>query len=648
MSYIFYENQIECANKIVEMFTTYSYIILCSQMQSGKSGTYLYAALSMIHNKTIDNIIIVSGVSDKTLRQQCNDDKEKATESFFENKVMFGGELKRIEKSIHVLFSQDFSDMTDISENTLIIWDESHYAQSISNRPNKWFDSVGLSDVLNGKNLNILTEKNIHILSVSATPFSETIDNEKSSDKKGYVFLKPDNSYRGLRKFIENNKVKESIRIDQENKNKVKEILGKLSGSKKYIIMRIHSKNDILDRIIEELNFERVSFDMNSEFDLNDKYLSKSPERTTVILIKGKCRLGYVVCKKFVGLVYETSMDSKADSQFQGLWGRMCGTPSERDNFEYMPEVYVTKDNILRGKKYAEFFEQNGAPIIDHSRNVPKQSIRTRTWMEREYHPSIPIKFENIPDFELKDIKVIFELLVKTSNTHTMWNGNNETQIQELKDMLTKKMKISERNMLRKSYLSRRKKMVSSYNEKGRNFNFFDPRKEKGLNLMIWMKYEGNDEENGNYFMWWTKNQDEEILKEMKQDTLPYTTGREAFSITTEFLDDEIECNGGQTYHLPKESCYNRKIMKIEIFKCVKRTHDEGFTSEICSQYDSRSKKYKGIKFDKSVWTEENIDEMFKEIESDFEKVGVKITINKIKQKGRKFLNFMSYSKIYW
>tara|TARA_Y100000389_G_C17458460_1_gene519818 strand:- start:187 stop:2133 length:1947 start_codon:yes stop_codon:yes gene_type:complete len=648
MSYTFYENQKECATEILEKFKAQSYVILCAQMQSGKTGTYLYAALSMIYHKIIDNIIIVSGVSDKNLREQCMNDKDNAFDSFFEDKVMTGGEVRRIEKSIHVLFSQDLSKMNEISENTLVIWDESHYAQNQSNRPNKWFDTIGLEDVLNGKNLGRLKSKKIFVLSVSATPFSETIDNEKSADKKECVFLKPASYYRGLGKFIENQKVKEAVKIDSKNKNKVKEIFEEFVDSNKYLIVRVHTANYILDEIITELNFGRVSYDMNSKFDLNKDFLSKCPEKTTVILIKAKCRLGYVVHKEFVGLVYETSSDSKADAQFQGLWGRMCGTPSEKDKFEYMPDVYVTKDNIRRGKKYAKSFENDEVPMIDHAHNVPKQSIRRRNIAESEFHPSIPIKLEDIPGFELKDVKDTIQELSGYHHTHPSWNGNNPTQIQELKEMLSSNEKISKRDLSHKSYDSRKMNMVQSYNQKTRDFRFFDPRKEKKSNFLIWMKFEGDGKENGNYFMWWTKNQDEEILRELREESLPKTTGLEAFSVTNEATEETIECNGGQTYHLPKETYVDYALMKSEIYKCVKRNKEDGFSSEICSQYDSKSKTYKGIKFANTIWTEEKIEKMFREIESDFEENYVKVTLKKNKQKGRQSKDYLSFSKIYW
>lgn len=650
MVYTFYENQKSCALDIVNNFDIIPYVILLAMMQSGKTGTYLYASLMMLHKGLVDNIIIVCGVSDKKLRKQCNDDTGGAILSFC-IELISGTEGIRLydeyKNKVKVLFSQDIKSGENISDRTLIVWDESHYAQSKNNKPYKWFTKNNIEKAFSGDFDNI-TSRGIKILSVSATPFSETIDNTYSLSKKAIVFLTPAPTYRGIFTFIENNAVYTSFMINENNKGKLHDIMVKFQMTSKYLMFRVKDSH-ILEGMSKVLNYDFVKYDMENDFDLNERYLSNSPENTTVISVKGMCRLGCVIHKKNIGMVFESSNDSKSDATLQSLWGRICGTPSPSDDFAAteIPLVFVTEDNLVRAKEYSDAFQNKTIPIIDHASNVKKcrKKNKNKSNPSDYKHPSIPIK---LSDHELFNISKERDLkwMIDIPSGDSFWNGNNSIQIDELKELIKNKDSVSKRNMESKSYKGRFNKMLESLINKSReNFHFYAPT-EKDTNKLIMMVYKEDY-----YFMWWTKNQSEEIINIAQRESLPKTTGKEAFSVHNE-TNDEVFCNGGQTYHLPQETSINCDLMKCEIIKCIKRSKEDGFEPSVCSQYDNKSKDHKGINLDLIAWgfnknkKSLKLEKMINDIKIEY---GVNVTFVKVKGRPPSGTESMSrYSKITW
>ena len=83
----FYPNQIECAENIIQMFKTMWYVMLLAQMQSGKTGSFLYVALKLIHSGVIGKVLIISGNRETALRRQCEHDKDDAINGQIEAKL---------------------------------------------------------------------------------------------------------------------------------------------------------------------------------------------------------------------------------------------------------------------------------------------------------------------------------------------------------------------------------------------------------------------------------------------------------------------------------------------------------------------------------------------------------------------------------
>ena len=140
-----YENQENSSQEIVDIVSTNNSacMVLLAQMQSGKTGTYLKAAIECILHKKVEHVIIISGSRDTSLRAQTKSDLEQAiieqsTETI-DGKSMIDTEKKQtLAKSIRIYWSQDLKQgkgPETIPDKTLIIHDESHSAQSKNNKP---------------------------------------------------------------------------------------------------------------------------------------------------------------------------------------------------------------------------------------------------------------------------------------------------------------------------------------------------------------------------------------------------------------------------------------------------------------------------------------------------------------------------------
>jgi hypothetical protein len=68
--------------------------------------------------------------------------------------------------------------------------------------------------------------------------------------------------------------------------------------------------------------------------------LNTRPEGPTLIHLCGKARMGQVVPKQHIGLVYESSESPKTDTILQALPGRMCGYDT---NGQFTGDIYLSK-----------------------------------------------------------------------------------------------------------------------------------------------------------------------------------------------------------------------------------------------------------------------------------------------------------------
>ena len=141
-----YDNQRECGDLIVKAFGEQKIpnVLLLAQMQMGKSGTYWYVIFKMLFDPSngIENVIIMSGNREKELYAQVLHDHKQYTKWFLNNHEETDRKKLRMlkqtcEDKIHIMWGSHLvskkKPMVTIKNNTLLVWDEAHYAQSKNN-----------------------------------------------------------------------------------------------------------------------------------------------------------------------------------------------------------------------------------------------------------------------------------------------------------------------------------------------------------------------------------------------------------------------------------------------------------------------------------------------------------------------------------
>lgn len=330
----FYANQKATAKKLMSSFEKSNMTLLLAQMQSGKTGTFLYTGCLMLHVGMVNRVVVFTGVPYNDLYEQLCDSVNDATKRFEYEKEL---ETNSIHDKFITLTSSQLESFK-IEPKTLVIWDESHYAQDTKNRPFAMFQNNGLL-VDGSKETNELWKnKECYLLTVSATPFSEFVDCKEEKIhrqiSKNIEVMNPGYSYRGVGFYYEHNLIKDSWDIfDSESRGPHKFVnlleKSKITGFPQYGLLRCSGNSAGIIFLAKRAGWNKVVFyDMKNKAQLPGKWktLEDQPEEDTLVVLKNMGRLGQVVPKQFVSFVFESSKGvSGTDTVLQSLLGRMCG-----------------------------------------------------------------------------------------------------------------------------------------------------------------------------------------------------------------------------------------------------------------------------------------------------------------------------------
>jgi len=387
--------QLSAGEKILTNFNCYyRWILLMAQMQSGKTETYLFTAAEMIRDKKIENVVIFSGNAETDLKAQVKNEVEGGKNSTFyrkynkylrKDKQLEEDErteiIDKIKCQINIVWGTELKKYSGTCENTLFIWDESHYAQTLKQCPDNFLKKIGIA--ANGDKC-LLSEKGNYVLSISATPFSEMCNIYTENQNKGVVIMEPGNNYNSVEKMVENKRIKyySSIREGLITALNTKHV------GNKYAIVRITPKNDKeVETIIRENNWKMVYFDsVSSKEDQNNgkdiwDSMKNAPVCNTVILIRNKCRMGKNLEKTHILFCFETSTTSKTDTLLQGLLGRICGYSTNSEKIDiYLSEKIQKSGEINRYIKMTKtntLFQNDKLTIPKIAKNL-KNSISIR------------------------------------------------------------------------------------------------------------------------------------------------------------------------------------------------------------------------------------------------------------------------------
>lgn len=409
-SYIF-DNQINAAKEIVSAFnekvTRRNHVMLIAKMQSGKTGTCnavcnIVNTLGLSHVMGVDKFFFVTGMNDCGLKTQSHIRLIEQVEDANVGNTCIGkrsyNHLIKEGKNpkYYVLKNSDLMSMEDDLNNSIIFIDECHYGSGANNILTKFLYSKGI----NWKDENYLISRNIYIVSVSATPFSELISDE--GEYKKCIELKTNDGYVGVSDYTEqglihNGKFEDTIseityaladameRMEQDGVSGVcfvrtrnfDELEDDMFVSHNFDIHEMYSSGKKIeyDRLTERVNELIAANEYNKKFKDCKSLVVKSQKidvKPLLVLIKGAYRAGVTLdskIKDYTYMVYDYSAKSAATAQ--ALLGRMCG---------YRADGTELKTHFYINDKMATMYS-NWEKDFSNRDNIPCDKMK-QNWLE--------------------------------------------------------------------------------------------------------------------------------------------------------------------------------------------------------------------------------------------------------------------------
>lgn len=371
----FHSNQIIASNAIIDEFNDKFYVQLQAQMQSGKTGCGLYTTFKMLQNKTIQNCFIISGMSDTSIRTQWQNEIKTLGQSYLQLYPDTSSDLSKIFKNLtkNVYFNRNLENITDIStiSNSLIIIDEIHYGSTANGSLHKFLHKFGFQNILQGQECSILSEHNIYILSITATRANEDsiYNNENNEDVKKYwgrVYMEPGDTYKSIIDYYTQDLIHSNIKLSSENENKLIEIIQKYQSQSKYFIIRaIGKQRDYLIEFLIKYNIKKIHFDAETYSRI--PFYNIEPTEFTVVIIRGKLRLGNQLNKTYICGVFESSDKMNNDTLLQALPGRVCGY-----NISHNIDIYIPSTFKSCIEEYDKISEHNSTTSMTNTKFVAK------------------------------------------------------------------------------------------------------------------------------------------------------------------------------------------------------------------------------------------------------------------------------------
>ena len=439
----FSNEQIEAGKKIIKCFIEdpngIRWVVLLAQMQSGKTDTFLFVCCELIRIGKVENAVIFSGNSETDLKTQLIT-KVQGQDSEFYNKYSLYLEdneqlntrqrqpiIEKIKQNISVIWGTELNKTNKIEySKTLFVWEEAHYAQTMNQCPDKFLDKIGIS--ANGDKI-VLQEKDNYVLSVSATPFSEYSDIYHFEQCKKIIYMQPGAGYNSVQTILESGKLKPFSNIETG----LVTALSTPYDSTKYALVRITNKNEnAVKKIISQFpSWKQVIYDSLGDSKTRDigietwKQMNNVPEQNTVILLRGKCRMGKNLEKKHIAFVMETVKSANTDTILQGLLGRVCGYSEGSDKIDVYLHNKIIKSNEI--ERYISLV--NGESIIpSKATNIAKTTIY------KTKYPIIPFKVPFKDDMmSVSRIQFIQKIYDKISKPDFDFEPTDENQFEEIK-----------------------------------------------------------------------------------------------------------------------------------------------------------------------------------------------------------------------
>lgn len=638
------EEQKTAGKNIVDYFNSHDclhrWAVLLAQMQSGKTETYLFIAAEMIRLKRVRNVVIFSGNSETALREQIQDilqERVSLDKSFYRKyKAHLSTQGITADEADEII--QDMRDGTSVvwgtelgkfvgpSNNTLFIWEESHYAQNTGQMPAKMFKRVGIS--ANGDQ-EMLSSKGNYVVSVSATGFSELSDNAHYKQRKWIELLKPGAGYNSVETMLATKRI-----IPYSDISECLDEAMSLNVTPKYAVIRASRVKEVdIVRQLKANGWKVVNYDNNHEED--GKYTANAianriskgkqtwdnmhiaPRRNTAIILKGLCRMGQNVEKTHVSFFLETADGANTDTILQSFIGRACGYSAGSNQVSvFIPEKIFKSGNL---EKYV-LLSKGKSVLPNKSRNVVNLIQRKNSSGQRsEFVGIVPIKIPKqfIPSFTdaayVTSRKVALKHDVQGAFENNQFINYNSPEV--LADVISL--------INRDTTVFKRQSILKSDGRKNKTYAGVEAKFEESINsgLPVNMGTSCGVAADGSEVNMWVmpnkdvyidcivaNREDPQIDNEEEDDisspitlaNIPKTTGREVFRYKTEDGSYEVS-NGGFSLHLTPLTAFSTEQMLNELSEVIELSLKPMLVSNSRSINSVKDSEYKGISLNAEV-----------------------------------------------
>jgi len=621
--------------------------MLLAQMQSGKQITFLLVAALFILEKLVEHVVIFTGNRELELKEQImfdlntniDDNDENRIPIFARGGIIFNimieikilthdnaeDKLRDVRSRIICIWGADLKKKCKHTTNTLFIHEESHYAQSNNQQPDKFLKKIGVNP--NGS-IEQLKKMNNYLLSVDATPFSELSDNIHLKQGKNVVILEPSEGYKGVNHFLENNKIKgydinnmlETINDAISRNNDID------NDNYKYGILRLHkhsdsdSNNEEIKQICSQNGWIIKHYDGTIKEIQNFKSLINKPQQNTLIIIKGLGRMGSAYSKKHIKFMMETAKDSNTDTILQCF--RACGYDTPDDLM-----LYINNNILLSGQlqEYVSLMSGNFTQIPDKAKNL----IQNKK-IKQQKKTSVPIIPIHITIIDIKN-KILLKQILNDSILNTSNKNSPETtELIKTQFCNNDKIKIELKNLSKKSYQhthSNILKAIQTLEPKGLGTSS-SCKKEQAV-LWIIDKHIPGKELYSCYLCFEIND-----INKINYKTIPKTNGKEIFRGYQIESGENIIANGGYNISLKQETAINETLMLNTIRECIYRSNDTETYLEpmrkIVSNFSINNTEWNGIYVSDQIFISIKLGYIYNKI---FEEFGLHLNI--IKPRGR-------------
>ena len=638
--------QTNATRQIIESFEScVRWVVLLAQPQSGKSDTFYFVAAEYLRMKKIQKVIIFSGNTERELGDQVRKNMHPFLEKYdvYLEKELGMNPNERCELNglirnrIRVYWGADIGRMF-MQKDTLFIWEESHSAQDKGMRVDKMLRNIGIS--ANG-DIEKLGSNNNYFLSVSATPFSEISDivHEEPDQFKRVIKLQVDDGYYGVENMLNSDKIcgykmwKECLRNALRHRH---------DHTPQYAIVRVRNDTmgDEVKRMAERAGYAVAFYNSQRKDIPNMDALSVAPQKNTMVIIKGMCRMGKVVPKMHISFCMETSNSSNTDTILQGLLGRMFGWHSYRNIVVYVNDKILKSGEL---EKYVLFMKgehilpRKGANLMVGGGGGGGGGIRNHC----NLYPIVPIRIcrndlivdgsEDIIDVKYSREAIILSIKSAFADGRITQNLNDEAQQTEVRNQILNfdETQFEVRNTNYETYRNVGKRIAECIHTKtpstlGSSCGI----QATGQEIKIYYFPESELENGisaGDLFIDARTHAVNEHFKHKQEliEKIPLTTRKEVFS-TRQESGTEVMGNGAYSIPFPVNSCVDVQEMLNGVRDIVRlslefQSDTLGALPRHIHSNQTEDAKWKGILCDDSVYKSlKKEGEVYKKIKEEF------------------------------